>query len=117
MTVERSGSFGSANLIWSINAVSASFVPTQDVIIQSGTVTIAQGTALMLVDAHKYTCTLLFISLLYIGQTSTPLDVLVAADDFPELDETFVVTLLSVSNANQRLSTNQVRINKSQFLM
>ena len=48
LTVERSGSFGSANLIWSINAVSASFVPTQDVIIQSGTVTIAQGTKIML---------------------------------------------------------------------
>ena len=43
LTVERTGSFGDANLIWSINAVTATFVPTQDVIIQSGTISINQG--------------------------------------------------------------------------
>lgn len=43
LTVQRGGSFGRADIIWSITAVSGSFTPTQDVLISSGTIVIADG--------------------------------------------------------------------------
>lgn len=45
---------------------------------------------------------------LLVGQTNTTLDVLISADDVPELDEIFNISLLIVSNPNQRLATSGV---------
>lgn len=43
LLIERGGLFGRAEILWSITAVSASFIPTLDVLIFSGTITIADG--------------------------------------------------------------------------
>lgn len=42
------------------------------------------------------------------GRTNTTLDVLISADDVPELDEVFNVTLLTVSSPLQRLDSSGV---------
>ena len=43
LSIERSGSFGRAEIIWSITADSVSFIPTTDVLITSGTIIITNG--------------------------------------------------------------------------
>ena len=102
LSVERGGLFGEAVIIWSITAVSASFIPTLDVLIPSGTITIMDGWLIkMNVITHP------FPSLLT-GRSNTTLDVLINADDVPELDEVFNVTLLTVSSPLQRLAASGV---------
>lgn len=46
---------------------------------------------------------------LHIGSTTTSFDILVTADNIPELDEAFNVVLLDVNEDNQEVADTQVQ--------
>jgi len=81
LTLVRTGSFGDATITWTVQLQTASLT---DIGQSSGTVTIPNG-----VDTASF-------------------QIPVVADDEPEVDETFSVSLLAVAETNQRISSTQV---------
>lgn len=84
LTVTRSGSYGLAEVMWAVTPLSADIT---DIGGTSGVVSIPDGA------------------------NNTTLEVLILPDNVPEIDELFVVTLVTTSQANQRIRPEQVMIN------
>lgn len=90
LTVIRTGSFGTATITWAISASAGSTgASVMDVGASAGVVVIPNGA-----DTATFPFT-------------------VRPDDTPEIDETFVVTLLLVNENNQMIRTQQVRKTQS----
>ena len=85
LTVTRTGSFGTATITWTISPISSSVGATvQDTGGTAGQVVIPNG-----------------------GNSNTFLFTAVA-DDVPEVDELFLVTLIAVNEPNQMILPQQV---------
>ena len=89
LTVVRSGSFGTATITWAISPSAASpGANIADIGANAGVVVIANGA------------------------NSATFPFTVRADETPEINEAFVVTLILVTESNQMILTQKVGINR-----
>ena len=84
LTVTRTGSYGLAEVMWAATPLSTDIT---DIGGTSGVISIPDSA------------------------NTTTLEVLILPDNVPEIDELFVVTLVTTSQANQRIRPEQVIVN------
>ena len=98
LVIIRSGFSGTATIFWRVLSFDPDFDRSSDIVGTAGQIIIPSG-------QHIYKNSVIIA---VTGSNNATLTLAIQADDVPEIDETFRVELLSVSEVTQQISPTEV---------